>query len=138
MTEGPEEQPEEVFQVVPLDQLLERRRQSQDRQNMAVTEFRQSIDRFFDELTKDQMFTFYRMLTHMTDTSAQFWAGVASVYLRKIHKICTSCGETDHTLEEHVFIEMKKQAEEEMLRDLQVPPPIVGEETDDESDGGTA
>lgn len=74
-----------------------------DRAMMRATELQQSVDDFFDNLTGEQMFTFYRMLNYGIQVNSgmpTFWSGVAATYLRKIFHMCPSCGQDEHTLEE--------------------------------------
>lgn len=99
------------FRFIDPAELLKQQRRMFDHRDMAVQEFRQSVDRLVDELTPDQAFTLYRLLQNISSQGtgvADFFSGQLSIILRRIHKICVSCGNTEHTTEEHLLGEMEQ------------------------------
>lgn len=94
---------QESFQIVPVQAIVAANRAQHDRAMMLARNLQNDIDNLFDEMTAEQMFTFYRMMTFTVEVNQgapAFWSGVAATYLRKIHKKCTGCGDNEHTPEE--------------------------------------
>lgn len=109
MTDSEDEENESGFQFVNPAELLESQQRAMDQHAMLVEEFRRSVERFFDELSPDMMFTLHRMFIHAGHSNdpgmVHYWTGVTSVYLKKIHKICTKCGDKNHAEDEHMLAE---------------------------------
>jgi hypothetical protein len=109
--ENEEEEPAmQFFSEVPPE-IVAAHREATDRHQMRAVEFRQSVERFFDELTPEQMLTFHRMLVFASNGQSvvDVWLGASMIYLKKIHKICTDCGEASHTEDEHFLFEAAKK-----------------------------
>lgn len=69
--------------------------------HMGVIDYVQSIDRLIAELKPEQLFLLFRMLNNFVsseDTTGQinFLNGQIAWHLKKVHGICTGCGETAH------------------------------------------
>ena len=77
-----------------------------DRRTMEAQEFRMSVDRLVDEMSADQTYTLFRLLRHFMSQpeSIHFMAGQLSLMMRKVHKMCASCGgkhiDTEHLMAE--------------------------------------
>lgn len=116
MTDREDEENESGFQFVNPAELLESQQRAMDQHHMQVEEFRRSVERFFDELTSEQMLTFHRMLVHAAQSNdpgmVHYWTGVTSVYLKKIHKVCTRCGDSAHMEDEHMLAEAASEHRE--------------------------
>jgi hypothetical protein len=108
--------------VVPM--VMQNQKEIIDRHNMALMEFRQSVDRLLDGLTADQCHTLYRLMINIGENGipiSQFVAGQLSTMLRLIHKICSSCGSTQHDTDQHMFLNLDDQEEIELLKNPPKP-----------------
>lgn len=126
------DQPEETggFQFITPSEILAHQRRIVDHHAMAMMEFRQSVDRLVDELSPEQCFTLFRLLQNISTNGtsvAEFFSGQLSIMLRRIHKLCQSCGNTEHTSDEHAFLAMGEEAAEE-LRSQGIRPETVNQD----------
>lgn len=99
----------EAFQQAWRDQHVNGRYQA----IMEVMEFRMSVTRLMDELKTDQLITLNRMLGTVANDpgSAQFLTGQISTLLRIVHKVCSNCGNNDHSAEAHDFTEAARNGD---------------------------
>lgn len=98
-----------AFHIIDPREIMARQEAAVDEHRMRVEEFKRSVERFFDELTPDQMFTFHRMMLHAAHGNdagtMHYWTGISAVYLKKIHKVCSHCGDPQHNDDEHFLAE---------------------------------
>lgn len=75
-------------------------REMMDRQSMAITAMRHDVQRFFTELTTEQLSVLRFLLHQMSQNpeAAPFYEGVASTTMLLKHNVCPGCG-VDHDQE---------------------------------------
>lgn len=87
-----------------------------DRMHMEMQERALRMTRFMDEMSADDAFTFFQIITTISNSSdpaevANYVAGQMHMMLRRIHKVCTNCGER-HEPVDHDEWEMSKSKKE--------------------------
>lgn len=74
------------------------------RRQMGLAEYRSSVERLVDELAPEHCHTLFRLLANLrgNKASTDYMLGQLAYMLRKVHKICASCGgnhvDADHEL----------------------------------------
>lgn len=99
----------------------------QDRNVMAHMEYVITINNFIDSLSAEQAYAFRRLMVSIgtTGTAQAFQIiGQLDIILRRIHGICSECGNKDHTNADHAAFQMGDEAERELLQ----RPPDQGED----------
>jgi NADH pyrophosphatase NudC (nudix superfamily) len=114
--------------------------EAHDRLHMQAQERNMRINRFMDEMSADDAFTFFQILTIISKANdptsvSQYLAGQMYALLRRIHQVCTNCGEkhepTDH---EEWEIAKEKKEEEDAEKTQEVTTEDSGNATPEETD----
>lgn len=88
------------FIIGTPEEVQEKVREMMDRQSMAITAMRHDVQRFFTELSVEQL-SLLRFLLHQITANPEagpFYEGVASTTLLLKHNVCPGCG-IDHDKE---------------------------------------
>lgn len=91
----------------------------QDRQVMAHQEYVLTVNRLIDSLNSEQAYALRRLLVNIgLGGQAQTFQiiGQLDIILRRIHGICSECGNKDHVNAEHETMKMADDAERELLK----------------------
>lgn len=94
---------EGMFIPVSANEIIQQQKAVRDRMNMAHREYQQSVFRFLEELSPEHLYTFNRILTNIINLgddgrdTCNWLSGQSAAILRIVHRVCSNCGNRDHT-----------------------------------------